>query len=78
MKAVIDANILFAALLKEGLTRRLLFNPDLSLCAPKFIASEYLKYRKYLLGKYSFGEEKFEILLSNILSFVELIPDGKL
>ncbi|MBU1197295.1 PIN domain-containing protein [Candidatus Micrarchaeota archaeon] len=78
MKTVIDANVLFAALLKDGMTRRLLFNPDLQLYAPKFIAREYLKYRTYLLGKYAYGEKKFDALIRDVLSFIELVPDREL
>lgn len=78
MNVIVDANILFAALLKDGMARRLMFNPDLQLYAPEFIVREFLKHRAYLLEKYAFGQDKFGRLLSLLVSSVRLIPDRKL
>ncbi len=78
MRVVIDANILFAALLRKGMTRRLIFNSELKLLAPEFILKEFLKHKAYLLSKYGFGPNDFEKLLSNPLAVIELVPDKEL
>ena len=44
MELVIDANILISALLKEGITRELLFNDELILHTPEFIIEEFFKH----------------------------------
>ncbi len=41
MKLVVDANILFSALLRDSGTRKLLLDRRLSLFAPKFLLLEY-------------------------------------
>ncbi|MEK6954462.1 MAG: PIN domain-containing protein [Candidatus Micrarchaeota archaeon] len=78
MRIVIDANILFAALLRKGLTRRLLFNSDIKLLAPGFILAEFIKHRNYLIGKFDHSPDEFDELSSNILSVIELVPDNEL
>ena len=45
MKFIVDANILFAALIKEGKTAELLLNPSFTLYAPDFLCQERLKQR---------------------------------
>lgn len=51
MELVVDANILFAALIKHGRTADLLFNDELKLFAPTCLLAEFLKYRDELLEK---------------------------
>lgn len=45
MKLVVDANILFSCLIKEGKTIELFLNPFLKLYAPEFILREFEKYK---------------------------------
>ena len=51
MKLVIDANILISALLKEGMTRELLFNDELIFYTPEFIVEEFFKHAHVLAKK---------------------------
>jgi len=51
MDLVIDANILFAALIKRNITTELLFREHLHLYAPEFIFAEFDKYRDLLKKK---------------------------
>jgi predicted nucleic acid-binding protein len=46
MNLVIDANILFAALIKDNLTRQLLVSENIRLYAPEFIFNEVQKILK--------------------------------
>jgi len=78
MKLVADANVMFSALLRGGLTRRLWFHPALELSAPAFIIREFLKHRAELLTKYSGSGEEFERLQKLLLSQVRLVADEEL
>ena len=53
MYLIVDANILFAALIKQGKTDELLFVDHLHLFAPEFILIEFEKYKKEILQKQS-------------------------
>ena len=48
MDLVIDANILFAALIKESVTSELIFKNTLHLYAPEFLFSEFEKYKEVI------------------------------
>jgi len=49
MKLIVDANILFAALIKEGSTAELLISDKLQLFAPEFLFAEFAKYKDLIL-----------------------------
>ena len=73
MDLVVDANILFAALIKESTTRKILFLKYLHLFAPDFLLEEVSKYKEEILTKTGKSEEKFlKILhaLRNRLHFI--------
>ncbi len=41
---IIDANVLFASLIKEGVTRRIILNEKFSFCVPAYIIEEFLEH----------------------------------
>ena len=51
MKLVVDANVLFSALIKEGITRELLLLKGLILYVPEFILEEFFKHIEELAEK---------------------------
>jgi len=63
MKLVVDANIMFAALVKAGITADLMFHSSLELHAPEFILFEFSKYKELLMAKTGRPEEEFMRLL---------------
>ncbi len=74
MDLVVDANILFAAMIKEGYTSKQLFRDDLHLYAPEFLFAEFEKYRDILLMKASRNEDEFEELLRILERRIVTIP----
>ena len=72
MDLVIDSNILFVALLKEGGTSDILFKHRLY--APEFIFEEFRKYKDYLKGKTKRNEEDFNELFDLFERNAILIP----
>jgi len=75
---VVDANILFSALLKAGLTRRLWFHPGLECFCPEFILREALKHDSELRQKYKGGVGDYERLRHCLLRQVRIVPDDVL
>jgi len=51
MEFVVDANILFASLIKEGLTRRILLDHHLSFYVPELIIEEFIEHIEELETK---------------------------
>lgn len=74
MQLVIDANILFSALIKNSRTRKILFDENIELFAPEFILVEFEKYKSVILKKTKKSEKEFEQLKEIFKELIELIP----
>lgn len=72
MKLVIDANILFAALIREGFTFKLIIQPYLELYAPEFLKKEFNKYEPLIIKKTNNKEQvsKFKEKLFSEIIFI--------
>ena len=64
MKVTVDANVLFACLIKDSTTRRLFFNPSLSLFSPEFIVDELLSHLFEIQKKSGLSEEELYHLIN--------------
>jgi len=71
---VLDANILFSAVIKNGKTAELLTSDKLDLITPEFILSEFSKYKQELLIKTHRSPEEFAKFLLIIQDKVDIIP----
>ena len=78
MKVTVDANVLFACLIKDSTTRKLFFNPALSLFAPEFIVEELLQHIIEIRGKSALGEEELHRLIAKVFGQLTLVPDRAL
>ena len=76
MKLVVDANILFASIIKDSLTAELLLSDKLSLFAPEFLFDEFKKYKEYILEKTNRSKEDFEQFLNILREEIEIIPQS--
>lgn len=74
MKLVIDANILFAALIKGGLTAELIISDVLQLFAPEFLLEEFSKYQDQILEKTHRSKENFETFVQILKEYITFIP----
>jgi predicted nucleic acid-binding protein len=78
MKLVVDANVIFSALIRKGMTRRLWFHPSASLIAPAYLIEEVKRHRKEILVKFRGTEEEFDMLFALLVGQLELVPDERL
>jgi predicted nucleic acid-binding protein len=60
MDLVVDANVLFSALIKSGKTEDLMFEPSLHLYAPGFLFDEFEKYKELITKKTKREEKDFD------------------
>jgi len=67
MELVLDANILIAALLKEGITRKLLFNDELIIYTPEFILEEFFNHITQLAKKAHTTEQALHNLAKELI-----------
>jgi len=75
LKIVIDSNILFSALIKDSITRRIILDYENQFLFPSYIFEEMEIHKTELLTKSKMKEKDFEELLSLLLRKVIIIPN---
>jgi len=75
MILVVDANILFSALIKKSIAAELLFEEGFSLFTPEFIMEEFLKYEEVLLKKTSRTKDDFIQVIHMLKDIIAVIPE---
>ena len=78
MNIIIDANILFSALIKDSKTRELILCYDGFFLFPSYIFIEMEKHKSELLKKSKISEKDFNRLLQLILKKVVIVPNETL
>jgi predicted nucleic acid-binding protein len=66
MDLVIDANVVFSATIRDGLTRKLLLSGLLRLYAPEFLLGEVTKYAGLLAKKSGNSQKEVESVLADL------------
>lgn len=74
LKAVIDSNILFSALIYPGTNRHLILQFPGVLLFPSFIYEEIKKHQHELMVKSGMNPNDFQLLLQLLLQNMEIVP----
>jgi predicted nucleic acid-binding protein len=75
MNIVLDANILFSALIKDSTTRRMILEYDGPFLFPAYIFEELEKHKTELIRKSCLTKDEFNQLLSMLLKKVSVVPN---
>ena len=74
MLLVVDANILFAAAIKDSTTAELMFSDRLELIAPEHIFSEFNEYRAEILEKTERSSADFDKFMFILWNRIGVVP----
>ncbi len=74
MDVVVDANILFAVLIKDSFSCNLLFSGKFNLFTPEYIFTEFEKYKEEILEKTERTTEDFFRLINILKRRIILVP----
>lgn len=77
MKFVVDANILFSALIKDGKTAEILANNLGSFYFPEFFFEEFYRHKKEILGKTYRTEDEFNALFGLLKEIMDIVPKSR-
>jgi len=77
MILVIDANVLFSALIKNSLTVELIFNEDMQLYTCEFIIEEFFKHEKEIMEKTHRTKEQFITIMHQLKDIIAVIPEDE-
>lgn len=75
MKVVLDANRLFSALLRDGSTRKALYDTAATLYAPAFLRTEFEKHHAELQRRSGLSAADLARLVEQVFAQVEWVPD---
>ena len=75
MIIIIDANVLFSALIKDSKTREIILKSDKFFLFPSYVFIEMQNHKGELLRKSGMGEGDFSKLLSLVVSRVLIVPN---
>ena len=74
MKVVIDTNSIISALIKNGISRRIIVSPAIQFIAPDHTLKEITKYKKMICKKAKITYNEFDILFNLIFEYITIIP----
>ena len=72
---MVDANVMFAALIRAGMTRSILYHIDIRCFAPEFIFKEYDRYRRTIKTKSKMSDRKFQSGFSVVRRRIHVVPE---
>lgn len=75
MNIIIDANVLFSALIKKSTTRKIILDYEGFFLFPSYIFIEMKKHKEELLRKSGMSKKDFDRLLQLILKKVMIVPN---
>lgn len=78
MRFVIDANVLFSALIADATTRALIVELDHDYYVPEFVQTETHKHRATIREKAGLSEDELDVLLDALFSEFVTVPDEDL
>lgn len=74
MDIVIDANIVFAMLIRSGITERILLSDKIHCYAPEYLFLEVAEHKEYILKLTKRSNEDFQRFMDVLQRKIELIP----
>ena len=78
MKVILDTNILISALIKDSITRRIIFESGLNFYYPEISLNELHKHTNLILKKSNMGKKDLDLLLNRLLNYIRLIPEHRI
>ena len=74
MKIVVDTNRVIASLVRDGPSRKILFNKKFEFFCPDYSLVEIEKHKNEILEKINVSEEEFNILMALVFENIIIIP----
>ena len=78
MLLVVDANVLFAALIKDSKTAELILSDQLKLITPEYMLSEFKKHKPEILRKTGRDSGDFEKFMWIVWNKISVIPNEEI
>ena len=74
MKLVIDTSSIISALIKNGISRRIIVSPLIQFVTPDHSLKEISKYKELICKKAKINSNEFDIILNLLFEKITIIP----
>jgi len=74
MRLVIDTNIIFSALIKDSITRRILLTSEFDFYIPEYVFIEIHKHSEEIMEKSGYDQDDLDTMLDTLISDINVIP----
>jgi len=74
MRLVVDANIMIAALIREGYTHLLFFQDGVELFSPEFIFEEFEEHKEEIVSKSGKNAVEFDAVFERLKASMAVVP----
>ena len=74
---VVDANVVIAALVKNGKVREILLSDKFKFVAPDFLKEETLKYTDLIMQKSGLAKDDLDLLITLMFQEIETVPKSE-
>jgi len=74
MKLVIDTSSIISALIKNGISRRIIVSPAIQFVTPDHSLKEISKYKELICKKAKINSNEFDIILNLLFEKIIIIP----
>lgn len=77
MRLVIDTSSIISALIKNGISRRIIVYPAIQFITPDHSLKEISKYKELICKKAKINSNEFDIILNLLFEKITIIPKGE-
>ena len=74
MRLVIDTSSIISALIKNGISRRIIVSPAIQFITPDHSLKEISKYKEFICKKAKINSNEFDIILNLLFEKIAIIP----
>jgi predicted nucleic acid-binding protein len=78
MRLVIDTNIIFSALIKDSITRRILLTSKFEFFIPEYVSIEIHNHSQEIMKKSGYDQDDFNTMIDTIMTNINVIPTEEL
>lgn len=75
MRIIVDSNRIISALIKEGVSRKILSSRNIGFFTVDYVMKEINKYRDVIVEKSTMLEEEIDTLFSLVMENMNIIPE---
>ena len=74
MRLVIDTSSIISALIKNGISRRIIVSPAIQFITPDHSLKEISKYKELICKKAKINSNEFDIILNLLYEKITIVP----